>query len=73
MTGMIKYGKYVLVIFTLGKILEKHSFSSSDKLIWGRNISVMIFRIPTETLNLVLVLEYYQMKKYWNWLQNRWS
>lgn len=34
---------------TFGKILEKHSFSSSDKSICGRNISVTIFRTPVET------------------------
>lgn len=42
--------QHVMNMFTFGKILEKHSSSSSVKLIWGRNISVMIFRTPVETL-----------------------
>lgn len=36
-------------MFTFGKILEKHSSSSSGKPIWGRNFSVIIFKIPEET------------------------
>lgn len=38
-------------LFTFGKILEKHSSSSSDKPIWGRKSSVIIFKIPAEMLN----------------------
>lgn len=32
--------------FTFGRILEKHSSSSSDKPMCGKNISVIIFSIP---------------------------
>lgn len=37
------------LMLTFGKILEKHSFSSSDNSICGRNISVITFRTPVET------------------------
>lgn len=37
------------VMLTFGKILEKHSFSSSDNSICGRNLSVITFRTPVET------------------------
>lgn len=46
---MICINMYVLNMFTFGKILEKHSSSSSGKPIWGRNFSVIIFKIPAET------------------------